>query len=158
LGRSSTIYSLVSDTYADSTGNLDTQQFKKYLCHYNRPNKFFSISHSFNQLIGIASEHPCGIDLEKIKDRSLSLLEYVLDNNERKLLERSFSKPLEVLYVGWTIKEACYKANSCGYNPSDYTISGLDKDIYKVKTKFCNFWVITRKINQDSIASVAFTN
>ena len=86
------------------------------------------------------------------------MLEYVLDRNERTLLEKDFYKPLDVLYVAWTIKEACYKANSCGYNPSDYKIKGKSGDVYSIRSNVGIFSAVSKKVSNEYLASIAFKN
>ncbi|MBR3942033.1 MAG: 4'-phosphopantetheinyl transferase superfamily protein [Clostridia bacterium] len=100
-----------------------------------------SISHSENMVAAAVSDNPVGIDLEKIRPVSVSLvqrvctakeLEYVLQNESYISKEQvENADVLKRFFEIWTAKEACFKCN--GGNGKPFTeIETLASEIEKL--------------------------
>lgn len=80
-----------------------------------------SIAHSAQHAIAIASEQPCGIDLEEF-GAAASVPEYFLNPTERQLLRDPAEPDLET--AAWCVKEAVAKKVGTGLQgrPADFEI------------------------------------
>ena len=76
---------------------------KPFIIGYN-----FSISHSNNQLCVAVQEYPVGVDIEKKLSFNSSLLNYVLNSKEKRMVENS-NDPEETFTKLWVQKEATIK-------------------------------------------------
>lgn len=72
-----------------------------------------SISHSDGWGAALVSDSKCvAIDIEKIKPRNISMIEYVLSKKEQGLIKTKITD--EILTVFWTMKESVMKALETG--------------------------------------------
>jgi acyl transferase domain-containing protein/phosphopantetheinyl transferase (holo-ACP synthase) len=91
-----------------------------------------SLAHKGDEAIAIAADHPVGVDLEKIEEKSEGFLEFTFTERERELLA-SLKQP-EGITRFWVAKEACAKkaGTGLGGNPKNFEISAVDGDVLYV--------------------------
>jgi acyl transferase domain-containing protein/phosphopantetheinyl transferase (holo-ACP synthase) len=91
-----------------------------------------SLAHKGDNAIAIAADHPVGIDLEKIEEKSEGFLAFTFTERERELLA-SLKQPEGVTRF-WVAKEACAKKAGTGLkgNPKNFEISAVDGDVLYV--------------------------
>lgn len=76
-------------------------------------NLHFSLSHSYNLVSVIVSDKVCGVDVEKVSDKSLKLAKRLIeDKNELKFFN-NLNEPQKIIYLTkkWTETECKYKSN-----------------------------------------------
>lgn len=76
--------------------------------HLKDSRYFFSISHSMKRVAVMLSEDICGIDIQHMVPRILSLKQRFC--NEKELNSLDEKKSMEQLHIVWGAKEALYKA------------------------------------------------
>ncbi|MDR1183776.1 MAG: 4'-phosphopantetheinyl transferase superfamily protein, partial [Coriobacteriales bacterium] len=94
-----------------------------------------SLAHKGDVAIAMAADHPVGIDLEKVEEKSEGFLELTFTEQERKLLA-SLKQP-EGIARFWVAKEACAKkvGTGLGGNPKSFEVSAVDGDVLYVGTQ-----------------------
>jgi acyl transferase domain-containing protein/phosphopantetheinyl transferase len=91
-----------------------------------------SLAHKGDEAIAIAANHPVGIDLEKIEEKSEGFLELTFTEREQELLA-SLKQP-EGIARFWVAKEACAKKAGTGLegNPKNFEVSAVCDDVLYV--------------------------
>lgn len=84
---------------------------KPYLPTY--PNLHFSISHCSQAVGCILSEMPCGLDIERVRRASPSLISKTMNQGEVKQISSSSHPEVEFIRL-WTRKEAVFKLLGTG--------------------------------------------
>ena len=84
---------------------------KPYLSTY--PNLHFSISHCSQAVGCILSEMPCGLDIERVRRASPSLISKTMNQGEVKQISSSSHPEVEFIRL-WTRKEAVFKLLGTG--------------------------------------------
>ena len=84
---------------------------KPYLPTY--PNLHFSISHCSQAVGCILSEMPCGLDIERVRRASPSLISKTMNQGEVKQIYSSSHPEVEFIRL-WTRKEAVFKLLGTG--------------------------------------------
>lgn len=84
---------------------------KPYLPTY--PNLHFSISHCSQAVGCILSEMPCGLDIERVRRASPSLISKTMNRNEEHQIYSSSHPDVEFIRL-WTRKEAVFKLLGTG--------------------------------------------
>jgi acyl transferase domain-containing protein/phosphopantetheinyl transferase len=92
-----------------------------------------SLAHKGDEAIAIAADHPVGIDLEKIEEKSEGFLELTFTERERELLA-SLQQP-EGITRFWVAKEAYAKKAGTGLmgNPKNFEVSAIDGDVLYIE-------------------------
>lgn len=81
-------------------------------------NLFLSLAHSGDVALAAFSERNVGIDLEAIRPKPTSLLDYILAEEEREHVHGLDLDTNRTLFLCWTVKEAVLKANGTGLRRS----------------------------------------
>ena len=112
-----------------------------------------SISHSENMVAAVVSDRPVGIDIEKIRPISFSLIQRVCTAKELAyVLKKELNAPrgqienpdvLKRFFEVWTTKEACFKCNG-----------GNGKPITEIETMTSEIEKITLELPGYSISVV----
>lgn len=84
---------------------------KPYLSTY--PNLHFSISHCSQAVGCVLSEMPCGLDIERVRRASPSLISKTMNRNEEHQIYSSSHPDVEFIRL-WTRKEAVFKLLGTG--------------------------------------------
>ena len=84
---------------------------KPYLSTY--PNLHFSISHCSQAVGCVLSEMPCGLDIERVRRASPSLISKTMNQGEVKQIYSSSHPDVEFIRL-WTRKEAVFKLLGTG--------------------------------------------
>lgn len=84
---------------------------KPYLPTY--PNLHFSISHCSQAVGCVLSEMPCGLDIERVRRASPSLISKTMNRNEEHQIYSSSHPDVEFIRL-WTRKEAVFKLLGTG--------------------------------------------
>ncbi|MBQ7654754.1 MAG: 4'-phosphopantetheinyl transferase superfamily protein [Clostridia bacterium] len=79
----------------------------------NEENLFFNISHSGSYAAVAIAEKPVGVDIEKIRSVSESVINRVCTDSEKAFLETSEDKNRDFIKL-WTLKECAVKASGAG--------------------------------------------
>lgn len=79
----------------------------------NDKNLFFNISHSGEYVAVAVSNMPVGVDIEKIRPISESVINRVCSDSEKKYLEKSSDTEKDFIKF-WTLKESMVKASGNG--------------------------------------------
>ena len=79
---------------------------------------FLSLAHSGDLAVAAASHRNVGIDLELIRTKPASLLDYILAEEERDHVHALDLDSDHSLFLCWTVKEAVLKANGTGLRKS----------------------------------------
>ncbi len=79
----------------------------------NYPNLHFSISHCSQAVGCILSEMPCGLDIERVRRASPSLISKTMNRNEEHQIYSSSHPEVEFIRL-WTRKEAVFKLLGTG--------------------------------------------
>lgn len=109
--------------------------------------KHVSISHSFDMVVVIISEHPVGVDIEKKREKIMNVAEKFTQWDYRNT---SFSAQnvLQKLTMIWSAKEAGFKAHG---NPEITINNIMVKDFFPNDTK-------TKIKIEESVYDVSFVN
>lgn len=151
--------------------------FKKYIIkketHINNPiiqiNKYgkpfltnsdsydFNISHSEGIIAGlIVKGSKIGIDVEKKKIIDFNIINYFLNENEKKYFELSFDKK-NIFYTFWTLKEAYLKMIGYGLlmdiKSISFNVELFNKNFYQLNNLPAYLYSIQYKDNVISISS-----
>lgn len=102
---------------SDLTG-LSTDKFHFSHDSHGKPilsdkSAYFNISHSGGFAAAIASDRPCGIDIEVPRKVRHSVLDHVCAPQEKAYIESSKDTQAAFLEI-WTKKEAYFKSIGCG--------------------------------------------
>ncbi len=100
----------------------------------NEPLLVCSISHSQNWGVACISSYPLGIDIEQIRSVRPSLLSYIAQQQEIRLLGAWHSEQVTATRL-WTIKEAVMKALGKGFQirPKDIEIRSADDETCEIR-------------------------
>ena len=79
----------------------------------NYPNLYFSISHCSQAVGCVLSEMPCGLDIERVRRASPSLISKTMNRNEEHQIYSSSHPEVEFIRL-WTRKEAVFKLLGTG--------------------------------------------
>lgn len=92
-----------------------------------------SLSHKDFRGVGIASDKPVGIDLEKIEEKSDSFIKLAYTDGEIALLKQLGDTPEAVIRF-WVAKEASAKKTGLGFggNPKAFEVTKVDGDVLTV--------------------------
>jgi len=77
-----------------------------------------SLAHSGNLAVAAASHRNIGFDLESVRHKPSSLLDYILAEEEREHVHALALDTDRSLFLCWTVKEAVLKANGTGLRRS----------------------------------------
>ncbi len=100
----------------------------------------FNISHSEEFVACCVSKHPCGIDIETIKQVNLKSAKRFCTANEIEYINSYDDKNIAFLYV-WTRKEAYFKSIGCGIATVLSAVDVLKTDGFK--TEITNEFVLS---------------
>ena len=94
--------------------NIIYNNLNFYLNYYGKPylknnNWYFNISHSFNYIITTISDKEIGIDIEKIRNTPLNVINYFATQNEKKYILANKKYIFERIFKIYTLKEAYFK-------------------------------------------------
>lgn len=114
--------------------------------------KYFNISHSHGCVAFVKDDVPIGIDVEKIRDVEIEMVNYISNEEEKNYIHDN-----ESFYEIWTNKEALVKAKGTGIKTKPRDIIGLpindkrifDGDIYFNKTIRYEDYIITVSRKKD---------
>lgn len=84
--------------------------------------QLLSLAHSGDQAIASISMRNAGVDVEEIREKPDSLLDYILCEEEKKHVYGLSIPHEQLLFVCWTLKEAVLKANGTGLRRSPRTV------------------------------------
>ncbi len=100
---------------------LENEHGKPFLKDYT--DIHFSVSHSDHIVAVIFDEKPCGIDVEKIKNYSQSVVNRIFCEQDKKLMEQaaesSYDEAAKLFAKIWTRKEAIGKLSGKGLDFTD---------------------------------------
>lgn len=108
-----------------------------HLNEFDKPisdNAYFNISHSDGVVVLATAERPIGVDIEKIRTRSNSLVDHISSKEEKEYIKDDIN-----FYEVWTNKEALVKCLGTGIrkNVKDIPALPLDgKKVYQGHTYF----------------------
>lgn len=107
-------------------------------------NLYCSLGHSFSYGVGIVSDKPIGIDIEKIRPHNFELLKYIADNNEIELLKGNLKS--DIITTIWVVKEAVMKGLGTGF-----TISPRQVKIQQIKNSIVAVEVLDNPVTGRSL-------
>ena len=128
-------WEMVTDLSIQSRLALDLLSTKSRLVRYNEHGKpffedgpFFSISHCKEAIAVVVAEEPVGIDVESIRKADDSLIERVMNEQERDQLRGVEGVLRDRLFTRlWTQKEAIVKALGIGLQSFEQIQGILDE-------------------------------
>lgn len=82
---------------------------------FKEKNIYFNISHCEELVVCVISSNDIGIDIEKIKSKKASLINYICNEKELKQIEKSLNKDQKFIEI-WTKKESYIKFNGSSIN------------------------------------------
>lgn len=87
-----------------------------------------SLAHTDDRALAAVSRRIVGVDIERIRDKPLALLDYILHPEEREhILSLELGWP-RTLFLCWTLKEALLKATGSGLRKAPRRVR-LDLDV-----------------------------
>ena len=118
--------------------------------YFNNPGWNFSISHSGDYVLFVRDSQKIGIDIEKICDKNMDILDYSFNDDEKKFIDDDIIKLTRL----WTIKESVFKASGTEEPIEFRDISVVDNA--KVSLFNTKYNIISEKIDDYyiSIASI----
>lgn len=135
-------WEMVTDLSIQSRLALDLLSTKSRLVRYNEHGKpffedgpFFSISHCKEAIAVVVAEEPVGIDVESIRKADESLIERVMNKQEREQLDGVEGIEKDRLFTRlWTQKEAVVKALGTGLQSFEQIQGILEKGAWRVES------------------------
>ncbi len=112
--------------------NISYHDLKFYTNYYGKPyignnNIYFSISHSYDYIVTAISKKEIGVDIERIRNTSLNVINKIATEKEKEYILMDKRKIIERIFTIYTLKEAYFK------------MEGKDlKDILNVEFKIQN--------------------
>ena len=79
----------------------------------DHPDLHFNLSHCKNGILVAVSDQPIGVDIERFRDVSDSLIRYTMNEEEQRLIAES-DDPVRTFTEYWTQKEAVFKLRGTG--------------------------------------------
>jgi 4'-phosphopantetheinyl transferase len=117
-----------------------------------------SLAHSGQLAVAAASERNIGFDLEAIRPKPSSLLNYILADEEREHIKALDLDGDLSLFLCWTVKEAVLKANGTGLRRSPRLVRvdiDLETSIAHVSDPADHAWEVYFGLSDDYAAALA---
>lgn len=117
-----------------------------------------SLAHSGQLAVAAASQRNIGFDLEVIRPKPSSLLDYILSDEEREHIQALDLDSDRSLFLCWTVKEAVLKANGTGLRRSPRLVRvriDLEASIARVLDPSDHVWDVYFGITGDYVAALA---
>lgn len=126
----------------------------------HHPHLHCSLAHSHGWGVGAVARRPLGVDVERIRPRSGSLLGHIADAAEIDLVAGGTARDPELLVTLWTLKEAVLKGIGTGLQvaPRDVRICAYDNRIFTLEVRSGNNhgrWSVQNMKIEDMMISVA---
>ena len=93
--------------------------YKELIIRYNKYNKpyidnlYYNISHSHEYAVVVSSNKEIGVDIEKVRDVDINIINYFCTDNEKKYILESTNK-YKSLFEIFCLKEAYFKMIGSG--------------------------------------------
>lgn len=133
-------------------GDIESKiQYNKYGKPYLDEDKnYFNISHTGDYVVFVKDEKNIGIDIERIREKNLSIINRAFNDKEIKLINGNVAELTKL----WTIKESVYKASGAE-NYLDFKNIDTSNEIEVVYNRD-KYNVISKKVDECylSIASI----
>ena len=114
--------------------DLDCKEDDIYYNSYGKPfckgKDFFNVSHTKDYIVYVRSNDRIGIDIEKVDNRLLEIIDYAYAKDEIEYI-RSTNNFDEIIYRAtllWTIKESVFKASGVEKGLEPREIEAYDRD------------------------------
>jgi 4'-phosphopantetheinyl transferase len=107
------------------------------------PDIHFNLSHCREAAICVVADHPVGIDIETFREYRETLVDYVMNDDERRQIRES-ANPAAAFVRLWTMKEAVLKLSG----------EGLRNDMKNVLTDYAN--VIQTVVKDNYVYSLTY--
>ena len=117
-----------------------------------------SLAHSGDLAVAAASHRNIGFDLEVIRPKPSSLLDYILSDDERVHIQALDLDSDRSLFLCWTVKEAVLKANGTGLRRSPRLVRvriDLEASIARVLDPSDHAWDVYFGLTDDYVAALA---
>ena len=97
-----------------TNNNINYNNIEYYINSYGKPylknkNLFFNISHSFDYIVTIISNYEIGIDIEKIRETPLSVINQFATEKEKKYILSAKNDIEKRIFQIYTLKESYFK-------------------------------------------------
>jgi 4'-phosphopantetheinyl transferase len=117
----------------------------------------WSISHKTDYVSGVVSTEPVGIDIERMREVSSAIMEYIADDRE---WDRIGGKAPVAFFRFWTAKEAVLKAMGVGFTGLSHCriIRVVDDDCLIAGYDECEFIVYQTWFTNSHIAAITGNN
>lgn len=134
-------------------GNIESKlKYNKYGKAILDDKNFFNISHTGDYVLFVKDDNKIGIDIERINDRNLNVINYAFNNKEIELINGDIKELTKL----WTIKEATYKASGIdkyldfkNIDTSNKTEVKYNNETYNIISKeFGNCFISVSSINK----------
>ncbi len=119
---------------------------------------FLSLAHSGDLAVAVASHRNVGFDLEIIREKPSSLLDYILADEEREHVHQLDLDTDRSLFLCWTVKEAVLKANGTGLRRSPRSVRvhiDLAASTARVKDPTDHEWDVHFGLSDGYVAALA---
>lgn len=122
-----------------------------------QPNLICSISHSYDGGLGAVALQRIGVDLEKIRDHDISLLDYIATKQEIHLLKNWFGPETDIVTLIWVIKESIMKAVGSGLSIPPRSVQ-INKKINSsvLEIKLDSVWYVWPDQHEDYYTAIAY--
>ena len=120
---------------------------------YGKPyvdNYYFNIAHSYEYAVVVISNKEIGVDIEKIRDVDLKMIDYFCNDKEREYILNSKDVNKSFLEI-FCLKEAYFKMKGStilkfrdiGFNVKNNTFYCINDDKINIIVKYMNNYIIT---------------
>jgi len=120
---------------------------------------FLSLAHSGTNAIAVAAPRNVGVDIEAVRQKPATLLDYILADSEKEHVRNLPIDDSLSLFLCWTLKEAVLKANGTGLRRSPRKVSlsiDMENRIAMAKDPEGKDWEARFKIESEYVLSLAF--
>lgn len=121
--------------------------------YFDNPEWNFSISHSGDYVVFVRDKQKIGIDIEKICDENMDILDYSFNEAEKEFIAGDITKLTKL----WTIKESIFKASGTE-EPIEFRDIDVGNSLNNMKERLFGeeYNIINKKIDNYyiSIASI----
>ena len=110
--------------------------------------KFFNISHSYEKVVLALSDEEIGIDIEKILNPNLKIIDRFFTEMEKKyiFMDNNYIKIKERFYIIWTLKESYLK----------YKGTGLSEKLSSFNIDIINYHIKIIKKNKELLIKLGY--